>query len=210
MNNNIEKSKEQFRLNKKVSLKNSISYFLKNVLVGVLIVSGAYSLLTLKNNTLSPEYFWIASVSILGVNFFQARKFYKDLALQLDVKTFITNIETETNDKRSVVGRLNKQYRYYDQRTEELKLKLDLFKSFSPIPLVVFILTLMQGNTITFLFDANIFKSISFLSLHSIFTFSVLIFITWYTATVIQTWFLYKRTNGIKYLFLISLENAKE
>lgn len=117
---------------------------------------------------------------------YQSHKYYKDLKGLLDINTHISEINQGENPKSKHQQMINT----HNMMLERCKLKLDLLKSFSPIPIVIFISGIFVNS------DAGMeliyFQLETLFSIESIYTTVVALFLVWYINSIRTSWDKYK------------------
>lgn len=169
---------DELLTNKQNAKKYALKQFFKNILISLFLIGGVKYILKIEKAT----YFIIVAIIILIYLAFQSFKYYKELKTFYDIKTQISGIKDRVNPKGALKGMINT----HTMMLERFKLKLDLLKSFSPIPIVVFI----SGVFINIDINTGIIPWITepTISTKLIFGLLMMLFIIWYIVSLIVTW----------------------
>jgi hypothetical protein len=168
---------EELLTNKINAIKYALKQFFKNIIIALFFIGGAKYILKIENT-----YSIIVAVIIFIYIAFQSVKYYKDLKNFYNIKTHISEINKRDNPKGALKGMINT----HTMMLERFKMKLDLLKSFSPIPIIVFI----SGIFINIDIKTGIIPWIAepTISTKSIFALFMMLFIIWYSVSLITTW----------------------
>ncbi|KYZ65886.1 hypothetical protein, partial [Bacillus sp. GZT] len=170
--------------NTKFARNKSIKHFLKYFLAIIFIECILAYLLELKFG-----YIWgaVVVISALFIYFFDTRKYYEELESLLNIVSHIRDLKDSPNARGEIKVFINN----YNINIERAKLLLDLLKSFSPIPIIVFLSGLLLNTDLknfTFLFDD--LSSISYYKTAYLIAIMVLFIV--YMAKIFKTWDRYK------------------
>ncbi|MHC5530548.1 hypothetical protein [Priestia megaterium] len=147
-------------------------------IISAAVVIGVFSYL------FGVETLYSTTVGILILIYliYKSYKYYKELNGILNIHTHIENIEQRDNPK----GELKKMINTHNMMLDRFKLKLDLLKSFSPIPIIVFISGLFVSSQFDTKLTPWVFSTV--LSGKSLYTITMVMFVAWYIVTIRITW----------------------
>lgn len=188
---------DEMKKNKKKALKYSIWHFAKYYISSISFIFISSYLFNINLNWKSVIAIIIIPALIIS---FEGRKYYKELKSLMNVYTHIRDIKQRSNPK----GNLKKQINIFTMAIERSKLLLDLLKSFSPIPIIVFIIGIIfsTNNTVILsLLNTNDSLTISLFSIKTIISIIIILFITIYALAIISTYDRYKyfQLHGLEY-----------
>ncbi|GLI85195.1 hypothetical protein ANABIO32_29190 [Rossellomorea marisflavi] len=165
---------------KKTALRYSIKRFFISIIIPCIILIVLSQLLNLNRN-----YIFIISALIAVYLIYQAYRYYDDFLNFLMITYHIDTLK----DKKNANIRLKEMINTNSMMLERFKLLLDLLKSFSPIPIVVFTLTLLRQIK----FENGIINEILEITIENKIVYGLLlIFIVWYAIKIFNTWEKYK------------------
>lgn len=188
---------EEIEKNRYITLKYSLLHFVKYYLSSLIVIFISSYLFNVNLNWKSVLAIIIIPAIII---FFEGKKYYKDLFSLMNVYTHIHDIKKRSNPK----GNLRKQINIFTMSIERSKLLLDLLKSFSPIPIIVFIFGIIfstNNAVILSLINTHDALTVGLFSIKTVISIIIILFITFYLLAIISTYERYKyfQLRGLEY-----------
>lgn len=136
-----------------------------------------------------------------AIFFLDAKKYYKELRSLLDIITHIREIKA---NKENAKGTLKHFINTYSMSMDREKLKLDLLKSFSPIPVFVFICGIIfsaNSEIVNILLNTSDPLTLGVFSLKTTVLVIIILFIIVYIFNIFKAWDRYKflQFRGLQY-----------
>ncbi|MRC18368.1 hypothetical protein GH866_22500 [Bacillus thuringiensis] len=175
---------DELKTNKKFAWKNSFKHFLKHFLIITLI---EYVLAYLLGLNFGYKWGLVFVISGLCIYLFDTRKYYIELKSLLDVISHIRELKNSFNAR----GEIKRFINTYNMNIERAKLLLDLLKSFSPIPIIVFLSGLLLNAEFKKITSAlNNLSNIS--NYKTIYLVAIIVLFIVYMTMIFKTWDRYK------------------
>jgi hypothetical protein len=164
---------DDFKDNKKYALVIAVKYFIFHCLGWTTLIIVAVNFPKLSTY---QEYTSWTTYAILLIILFKTRNKYYSLKSFLDIFTIIDSYKERENNKGLLKSKINE----FNRKIETQKIKFDLIKNFSPIPIAISIITFYLGT------KEN--ELPSFNSPKSIFIGIILILLLAYFLWIYKTW----------------------
>lgn len=170
--------------NTKFAWKKSFQHFLKYFLIIIFI---EYILAYLLELDFGYKWFLVLGISGLCIYLFDTRKYYKELKSLMDVISHIRELKGALNARGEIKGFINN----YNMNIERAKLLLDLLKSFSPIPIIVFLSGLLLNAELKNF--TSVFDNLSSISDYkTTYLIAIMVLFIIYMTMIFKTWDRYK------------------
>jgi len=194
------------KTNRVLSFKHAFKSSLKNFLIslGTLWILINFLKEYLKEDLITTSSIIFTIILIYWAIFFV--KEYKFIKNYLDVLSAIDYIKS-MNDKYKTIKYLNNNYRDYEQKYDVVKTKLELIKSFSPVPLVIFILAFVQKTHFSLVEKIKDNDNFLFFISSELLIVAVILFILWYIGLLLSTFSQFKNITNSKYKYLVAYED---
>lgn len=131
-----------FKDNKKFAFGKAINYFVCYfILSSIVLIVLWFSLDKLLPYLLVWDFYKWLPLSTLFILLFNTRYKYKTIKYSLDISTQIERFKENNSTKGQLKSKINEYTKYIDRQ----KTKLDLFKTYSPIPILISIIGFYLG-----------------------------------------------------------------